>query len=267
VSLQDKAGCLHDLLRGLPDFVIAFSGGVDSGLLAAAAVRAGITPVKLITVRPPWVPEREYRDAAAAADALGAEWRCIPMAFSRELRRNPADRCYRCKKRILQILKKTALQSDVQILLDGSNADDSKTHRPGKKALREFGVRSPLEECGFTKTDVRKLAKEYGLAVWDKPAYSCLLTRIPHGEKVDEQMLSMIEKGEDFLIKEGFPAIRLRSHGDLARIEVPPEERELFCTASRMNRVSYRLKGLGYRYVSLDLEGYRCGKMDRTETE
>ncbi len=265
--LREKAEALKKLQKNLPPFVIAFSGGVDSGLLAAAAVRAGHERVLAVTLRPPWVPEREYRDAASMAEFLNLDWHCIPMDFPEVLRDNPEDRCYLCKTSILRAIKDTAVKSGATVLVDGSNADDSNAHRPGKRALEEFGVISPLAECGFSKSDVRALAKEYGLPIWNKPAYSCLLTRFPHGRRVSRDQLSMVEKGEDFLINEGFPAVRLRSHDELARIEIPPEERDRFCTPERMDKVSRALKSLGYRYVSLDLEGYRCGKMDKADTE
>ncbi len=264
MNFRQKSEDLQQLLQELPEFAIAFSGGVDSGLLAAAAVRSGKTPL-LITVRPPWVPEREYRDASATADFLGMVWHCIPMKMPDELKDNPDDRCYLCKKYILENIRNKAEENGIHTILDGSNADDSKDYRPGKKALHEFAVRSPLEECGFTKSEVRALAAQYSLAIWNKPAYSCLLTRFPHNTTIEGTVLSAVEKGEDILINEGFPEVRLRSHGNLARIEISPEDRTRFCTPERMDRINSSLKNIGFRYVSLDLEGYRCGKMDRTD--
>ncbi len=263
MSLKGKTESLQKLLKELPAFVIAFSGGVDSGLLAATAAKAGIQPLRLITVRPPWVPEREYRDAAATAASLGAEWNVIPTKFPKELIKNPENRCYRCKKRILTLIKKAACSAGASLILDGSNTDDSRAYRPGKKALKEFSVRSPLAECGFSKEDVRTLAKECELSVWNKPAYSCLLTRFPHNRIITAQMLTRVEKGEEFLIESGFPEVRLRSHEDLARIELTPEAREKFCTPEIMDTISHGLKEIGYRYVSLELEGYRSGNMDK----
>lgn len=265
LSLYEKRDCLLKALKNIGGCVIAFSGGVDSTLLLAAAVRVLGKRVEAVTVHTPYVPGRELRQSRELAASLGAELHVIEMDLPEELEQNPEQRCYLCKGRLFSRIEAHGHRSGKTVLLDGSNADDGKAHRPGMRALKEMGVRSPLAECGFTKKDVRDLARIWNLDVWSKPAYSCLLTRLPHGISVDNDLLRRVEGSEEFLIHEGFPSVRVRTHGDkgdIARIEIPPAEREKFCKIDRMDRVDEALRKMGYRYVTLDLAGYRSGSMD-----
>lgn len=264
-SLSEKRDCLLKTLEKTGGCVIAFSGGVDSSLLLAAAVRVLGKEVEAVTVNTPYFPGWELRESRELAASLGAELHVIEMDLPEELEENPEQRCYICKGRIFSRIEAHGHSRGKTVLMDGSNADDGKAYRPGMQALKEMGVRSPLAECGFTKNDVRELAKIWNLDVWNKPAYSCLLTRLPHGTGVDAELLRRVEGAEEFLIHEGFPAVRVRTHGDkgdIARIEIPPGEREEFCRIDRMDRVDGGLRKLGYRYVTLDLAGYRSGSMD-----
>lgn len=264
-SFDEKRDCLLKTLEDTGGCVIAFSGGVDSSLLLAAAVRVLGKKVEAVTVNTPYFPGWELKESRERAASLAAELHVIEMDLPEELEDNPEQRCYICKGRIFSRIEAHGRGRGKTVLMDGSNADDGKAYRPGMQALKEMGVRSPLAECGFTKSDVRELARIWNLDVWNKPAYSCLLTRLPHGTAVDTELLRRVEGAEEFLIHEGFPAVRVRTHGehgDIARIEIPPGEREGFCQMERMDRVDEGLRGLGYRYVTLDLAGYKSGSMD-----
>jgi uncharacterized protein len=284
MSSGKKEGCLIEKIRKLGECVIAFSGGVDSALLLAAAVRAfndkvlgekvgdgkasdGRTfsdqarggKLRAITVHPPYFPKSDLEEAVRISSSLGVEIETVEMAFPEELRRNPENRCYLCKKRIFTLIGERAGSAAV---LDGSNADDLQAYRPGIRALAEAGISSPLAECGFTKEDVRALARAWGLDVWDKPANPCMLTRFPHGTEIFLTLLNRVERAETYLNDQGFLTVRVRDHGDLARIEIPAEDMLRFFQDSRREEIDSHLKKLGYRYVSMDLSGYRSGNMD-----
>ncbi|MFO7850221.1 MAG: ATP-dependent sacrificial sulfur transferase LarE [Spirochaetia bacterium] len=267
-SLEEKRACLQKTLEEIGECVLAFSGGVDSTLLLAAAVRALGKRVEAVMVNTPYVPGWELEEAQKLARTLDAHLHIVEMDLPDTLKDNPERRCYLCKRQIFSRIEARAKTGNKKkIIIDGSNADDGKAYRPGMQALREMGVRSPLAECGLTKGDIRELAKSWNLEVWNKPAYSCLLTRMPHGSAVYPEILALIEKAEEFLIGEGFPAVRVRTHGDsgagyIARIEVPPEDREHLCRPERMDKIDGALRRAGYRYVTLDLAGYRSGSMD-----
>ena len=265
-GLDAKRACLEHTLKDLGKCVIAFSGGVDSSLLLAAAVRQLDERARAIVMHPPYVPARELEEARELADELGVQYEIIDMDMPGELGDNPERRCYLCKLKLFRKIGERARAAGIQAVLDGSNADDGQAYRPGMQALAEMGVRSPLAECGFTKADVRELSRSWGLPTWDKPAYSCLLTRLPHGSPVDIGLLERVETAERVLTEEGFPAVRVRTYrtgtGDLARIEVPPEQRKRFFSTGMMDRIDARLRETGYRYVTLDLAGYRSGSMD-----
>jgi uncharacterized protein len=161
------------------------------------------------------------------------------------------------------IISRKASELGIGIVLDGSNYDDLSDYRPGMQALKELGIRSPLREAGLTKQEIRELSREAGLPTWNKPAYACLASRIPYGETITREKLLRIEKSEDYLRKSGFVQFRVRSHGDLARIEVSPDERPGFFDMDKMNEISRSLKSFGFIYVALELEGYKTGSMNR----
>lgn len=242
---------------------MAFSGGVDSTLLLAAALEA-LSPenVLAVTLHAPYTPRFEVREAGKAARTMGARHEVIEIPFPEAIRDNPPDRCYRCKRLLFGRLLERGAADGLVCVLDGTNVDDLGDHRPGLQAVRELGVLSPLLAIGLTKADVRRLSRDVGLPTWDKPAGACLLTRLPHGESVTAAALRRIEAGEDFLREIGFAGARLRSHGELARIEVAPERIAALVAADREHGIDATLKKLGYRHVTVDLAGYRMGSFN-----
>lgn len=259
MSFREKEHCLIEKISELGECVVAFSGGVDSALLLAATVKALGSKARAITVHPPYFPKGDLEEAIRISSSLGIKLETLEMEFPEELRLNPEERCYLCKKSIFALI---GAQAGTAVVLDGSNADDFRVYRPGIKALSEAAVSSPLAECGFSKKDVRALARAWGLDVWDKPANPCLLTRFPHGTEISDPLLDRVEGAETQLTALGFHSVRVRDHGDLARIELPKEDLLRFCQGNLMEEVDLYLKTLGYRYVSVDLSGYRSGNMD-----
>ena len=177
---------------------------------------------------------------------------------------NPRERCYFCKKREFGRIIEAAQERGFNSVIDGSNVDDLGDYRPGLKALEELGVASPLREAGLTKTDIRELSRRFELPTWDKPAFACLASRIPYGERIVSAKLGRIEKAEDYLRSLGFRQFRVRSHGDIARIETAPEERRRFFDETMLDEISHRLKSFGFLYAAFELEGYVMGSMNRT---
>ena len=261
-GLMAKYSVLVAFFRGLKTCAIAFSGGVDSAFLSYVAHEVLGKNALAITVQTPYTPSRERKDAKRFSDWLGIQHKILALPLPKEIITNPFDRCYLCKKKlyteIIQFTKKLGFDK----VVDGNNLDDESDYRPGLRALSELGIRSPLAEARLTKGEIRELSRQKGLPHWDKPAFACLLSRIPHNRKVTEAELKRIEQAEDYLIKSGFKQVRLRSHGDLARIEVPPEDRFRLFDETVMDTVSGKIRALGYRYVCLDMDGYRTGRMN-----
>jgi uncharacterized protein len=175
---------------------------------------------------------------------------------------NPPDRCYYCKKELFEKLSNLAKEEGIQFVIEGSTLDDEKDHRPGKKAIQELGIRSPLKEARFTKADVREVSKDLNLSTWDKPSFACLASRFPYGEEITENALERVDQAEEFLFGLGFKQVRVRHYQSLARIEIYPEEMGRFLEGSMRERVVRRLKEIGYKYVTLDLQGFRSGSMN-----
>lgn len=218
---------LEDFFHRNPRVALAFSGGVDSAYLLYAACRSG-AEVRPYYVKTCFQPEFEFQDAKTLAEALGVPMTVVevPILESEAVRKNPGDRCYYCKKTILNAILEQARRDGYDILLDGTNASDDISDRPGYRALRELGVRSPLREAGLTKKAIREKSREAGLFTWDKPAYACLATRIPTGVPIEEKDLAAIERGEKALTELGFRDFRLRLLGSAAKLQVREEQME-----------------------------------------
>jgi len=254
--------------KGRDGVVIAFSGGVDSSTLAAVSHEVlGEKAVAVIAQSPTYTSE-ELRDAKKIAKDIGIKLYVIETneLTNEDFSRNPENRCYFCKKELLQCLIDFARELGFKAVFEGTNFSDLKDHRPGFKAVQEAeGVYSPWMINKFSKDEIRQVAKTMGLSVHDKPALACLASRIPFNEKITAEKLSRIDKAEQAVKAiTGVKQIRVRDHNGLARIEVGKAERALFCNVDVLDRVAEDLKKLGFKYVTVDLEGYRSGSMLKT---
>ncbi len=263
--LQRKVEKLKSLLVTYGQVAVAFSGGVDSTLLLKVARDLlDSERVLAITVQSDFVPAGDIREAQEFCLQEGIRHKIVtldPLLYY-DVRTNPAERCYFCKRLVFGKLRELAGSVGIVHLLDGSNVDDLGDYRPGQRAVKELGVLSPLLEAGFTKADVRVLSAELGLKTASKPSAACLASRIPYGEELTVAKLRRVEAAENFLHEEGFPQVRVRSHGDLARIELPIEELTTFMAEGHYEKTAQQLKELGFGYVTLDLEGYRMGSLN-----
>lgn len=261
---MEKYEKLKKNLRDLGTVAVAFSGGVDSTFLAKVSKEVLGDKAIAITVAAPMHPKREIEEAIELAQRIDINHKVLKVdnLDIDGLRENPINRCYICKTKVFSMIKEIAHNNGFEYVLDGSNIDDLSDYRPGLKAIEELEVKSPLKESGLTKGDIRALSKELDLPTWDKPAFACLITRVPYGEELTEDKLKMIEGAEDILIENGFRQFRVRYHGDTARIEVAPEERVKFFDLNLMDNISKGIKELGFTFVSLDLEGYKMGNMN-----
>ena len=263
MELTDKLNRLSEVLKALPSSAIAFSGGVDSTLLASMARALHGEQALALTVDSMFVSRSEMEEAVKIAAGIGIEHQMITLQkIDGNILANPTDRCYHCKTAVFGKLLEIARNQGKNNLLDGTNLDDLGDYRPGLKAMQELGVKSPFLEAQLTKADIRLLSQARGLSTWDKPSMACLASRIPYDDPITSENLSMVEKAESFLIKQGLSQFRVRKHGNLARIEVSPEDRPRFFDLSLMEKVSLELKNLGFRFVALDLEGYRTGSLN-----
>jgi uncharacterized protein len=268
LSVDGKYERLLALIAERKAAAVAFSGGVDSSFLCHAARAALGKGAIAITVVSPMLPKSELEGAAALARQVGIEHILVQeQEIEEEVAANPKERCYFCKKLEFGAILEAARARGISTVLDGSNRDDLSDYRPGLKALEELGIFSPLREAGLTKVEIRELSRRYGLPTWDKPAFACLASRIPYGERIDRDKLARVEKAEDLLREKGFLQFRVRSHGDMARIEVAPEERRRFFDEALLDEVSRALKSYGFLYVALELEGYVMGNLNRALQE
>jgi len=264
---KDRYGVLLRELRGMGCAAVAFSGGVDSSFLLHAAREALGGGVLAVTFAAPYSPRAEIAGARDMAISLGVNHHVVETPVPEAVRENPPDRCYLCKRALFGRLRALAAEQGIEHVLDGTNLDDLDDYRPGLRAVRELGVRSPLLDARLTKRDIRDLSREFGLPTWDLPAGACLLTRLPHGTFVDEGELERIDRGEHFLKSIGFRQVRLRSHGSLARIELPPESIGACLDPEVRGGIDAELKSLGYAHVAVDLGGYRMGGMNLPSEE
>lgn len=258
-----KYKVLQNKLKGYGTLAIAFSGGVDSSFLLYAAREAlGSDNIIALTARSAFIPGRELREAEELCRGFGVRQLSLelePLSVE-EIRKNPRERCYYCKKMIFGQMLKEAEAEGFKPLCDGSNKDDEMDFRPGMRALEELGILSPLREAGLTKDEIRELSRSFGLATAEKPSFACLASRVPYGEELSLEKLGIIEGAEELLAGLGFRQYRVRLHGSLARIELLQEEMDKALRQREM--ICRELKKLGVRYISLDLEGYMSGKMN-----
>jgi uncharacterized protein len=264
MTIDEKYARLLAVIRERPSAAVAFSGGVDSSFLCRAAVEALASNAIAITIVSPMLPKSEIDCAAEVARLVGIEHVLIEdREIEEKVAENPKDRCYHCKKIEFGAILDAARARGIDAVLDGSNFDDLSDYRPGLRALEELRIVSPLREAELTKAEIRELSRRFGLPTWDKPAFACLASRIPYGERIDAKKLERVEKAEDALRTFGFRQFRVRSHGDIARIEVAPEERSAFFDEKKLDAISCSLKACGFLYVSFELEGYVMGSMNK----
>jgi uncharacterized protein len=260
---MDKLSRLKNILRRLRSVVVAYSGGLDSTFLLKTAIDAlGRRNVIAVTARSETYPLREYREAVKIARKMGA--RHLTM-HTNELKiksfsRNPVNRCYYCKRELFKALNDIRKRHGFASVLDGTNYDDLKDIRHGRKAAAERGIRSPLLEAKITKTDIRRFSKALKLSTWDKPSFACLASRIPFNDTITKKKLDRIERAEEFLKGLGFKQVRVRLHGDIARLEFYRTDFRLL-TPKTIDKITAKLKPFGFKYICLDLEGYRTGNM------
>lgn len=256
---DNKSLKLNSILNDLGSIAVAFSGGVDSSFLLHRAHTINKDNVVAITIRTPYIPAREINEAIEFTKTHGIRHKILDIPVSDQIKNNPIERCYLCKKILFTSILAFAKKNNYRYVIDGTNADDTGDFRPGMKALKEMGIRSPLLESGLTKNEIRELSKSEGLDTWDRPAMACLLTRIPYDTEIKENVLRMVEHAENVLFEKGYPGTRVRVHGDLARIECIPGFIEKIIHDPHREHIITSLKKIGFRYVSLDLEGYRAG--------
>lgn len=263
-KMQNKSARLESILKDLGSVAVAFSAGVDSTFLLKIARDVLGDGMQAIIVKSPLMPAGELSEAEEYCRKLGVTLNVVgydPLG-SEAFTSNPQDRCYICKKALFGLIKDKASTLGLKYVAEGTNADDVHDYRPGMKALEELGIRSPLRDAGLTKDEIRELSREMDLGTWDKPSFACLATRIPYGDRITAEVLARIEKGEDYLRSIDIRQYRVRSHGDTARIEVLPEDFSRLIEKQTRNDLTSFFKSLGYKYISLDLTGYRTGSMN-----
>ena len=262
--LDRKEAALDRALRELPSVIVAYSGGVDSAFLAYAAHRVLGAQALAVTADSPSYPERHRQIALAVAREFGFSHLVIQTSeMARpEYRANPANRCYYCKHELYTHLSAIARERGIPVIVDGSNADDRGDYRPGRQAAREFGVRSPLDEAGLTKDEIRELSRRAGLPTWAEPASACLSSRIPYFSEVTDEKLRMIERAENVLRDLGFRICRVRHHDTIARLELGREEIARALEPEVSATIDRELRAIGYAHVTIDLRGYRLGSLN-----
>lgn len=253
---------LKEQIAAYGSLLIAYSGGVDSGLLAVVAHEVLGEKTRCLLLASPLISRREVEGAVATAERYGLVCSVYPFPVFDDphFLKNPRDRCYHCRMRAAAILRKKAQEWGLSSIADGANLSDLSEYRPGLVAADESGIVHPFIEAGIGKDDIRRIARELGLQFWNKPSQPCLATRIPYGNEITTDRLQAIESAETLLVGWGFPSVRVRSHGTIARIEVPSADIER--AFAHREDIVHALKKIGFTHITLDLEGYRTGSME-----
>jgi pyridinium-3,5-biscarboxylic acid mononucleotide sulfurtransferase len=261
-SMNNHSVKFNNLLNHLKTYeqiAVAFSGGTDSTLLLKASQLALNEKVLAITVKTPYIPDWEIEEAISFTRQHNIKHKILDFPFLIKLKENPKDRCYWCKSNLFKFMLKEVQKENVKTLMDGTNLDDLSDYRPGIKAIKELKIVSPFLDMSITKPEIRRFSLQLGLPTWEKPAYACLLTRIPYGQEIKNGELKRIEEAEKYLRSLGFNGSRVRIHGNLARIEIIKDNMPTILSTEMFNQVANTLKTIGFTYVTLDMEGYRMG--------
>jgi uncharacterized protein len=263
--MTHKLNNLKKLIKILDSVIVAFSGGVDSTFLLKVAKDVLGDNVLAVTADSEVQSEKEMVEVKSIATELDVNHMIIQTNEIQveDFISNPPNRCYHCKTILFSELKEIANEKMIPYIIEGSNADDESDYRPGLKAINELSIRSPLKEVGLTKDEIRNLSKNMGLRTWDKPALACLASRIPYGTEITIEKLRRVDKAEMYLHQKGFSQLRVRDHGDIARIEVIKNDFDLLLKPGLEYEVATKFKELGYLYVTVDLEGYKTGSMNK----
>lgn len=254
---------LRKILKKYKSVLVAFSGGTDSSFLLKAAVDfLGADKVLAITVESELIPKEKITEAKNIAGKIGARWESIDIKILSESNfvKNPTDRCYICKKTILKKLKEIARKEGINEVAEGTNIEDTEQYRPGFKAIKELGIKSPLLEAKFKREEIKKLSRKLNMPSWNKNSFTCLATRFPYGTRLTKKKLKRVESAESLLAAKTFKKFRVRNHGGIARIEV--SEKDFDKLLSHRKTIIAEFKKMGYDYVTLDIEEYRSGSMD-----
>lgn len=266
MNIHEKYNALREYISSLRSAAIAFSGGVDSTFLLKVSHDVLGDKAMAVTVSSCLFPQRELSESKHFCESN----HIMQIVFTfdelniKGFTDNPPDRCYLCKRELFSRIKAIAHEHKLEHVIEGSNLDDLKDYRPGMKAIDELGIKSPLRVAGLTKAEIRTLSRELGLSTWDKPSYACLASRFVYGEMISREKLKMIEHAEDLLLSLGFKQERVRIHGNIARIEIMPEDFTRIIQEDMRKRIYDSLKAMGFSYVTLDLSGYRTGSMNET---
>ncbi len=262
MTLQKKLENLDTILASLNPLIVAFSGGVDSSFLLVRT--SGIRGLNFmaVTIKTPYIQSRETNEAIDFCKTHNIRHIVLNADISQDIINNPADRCYYCKKHLFGLILDFAGKNGFKHIADGSNTDDQTSYRPGLKALKELSIRSPLLEAGLTKQEIRGKLRESGFNIWDKPPMTCLLTRFPYNVQLGIDELRMVDEAENYLFEQGYYGSRVRKHGDIARIECLPGFITKISDSANREKIVGKFREIGFRYISLDLEGYRSGSMD-----